>query len=88
MTYAYTLQEIAHAGADPRRQLQQQMVGGGEGVEGGEGAEGGAGRPLNIQPMLDHLSESLQALIDELRPPQREEGSEDESSDEDMLLET
>ena len=63
--------------------MQQQMVGGGE---GGVGAEGGAG-PLNIQPMLDNLSESLQALIDELRPPPREEGSEDESSDEERLLE-
>ena len=62
--------------------MQQQLVGGGEGGREG-GAEGGAGRPLNLQPMLDQLSQSLQALIDELRPPAHEEESEEDSSNED-----
>ena len=62
--------------------MQQQMMEGEEG--GGEGgAEGGAGRPLNLQPMLDQLSQSLQTLINELRPPPREEESEEDSSNED-----
>ena len=47
-----------------RRLMQQQMMEGGEG--GGEGgAEGGAGRQLNLQPMVDQLSQSLQTLINE-----------------------
>ena len=45
------------------------------------GPEGAVGGPLNLQPMLERLSEALQGLIDELRPPGHQEG-EGESSDE------
>ena len=80
--HAHTSQGIPAAGAEQRRLMQQQIMEGGEG--GGEGgAEGGAGRPLNLQPMLDQLSQSLQTLINELRPPPREEESEEDSSNED-----
>ena len=51
------------------QQLQQQQQGEG----GGEGVEGAAGRALNLQPVLEQLTNALQGLIDELRGETREE---------------
>ncbi len=66
------------------QQLQQERGRGGGGGEmaGAEGLEGAAARPLNLQPMLDQLTNALQGLIDELRGVVGGEEEEEEEEEE------
>ena len=57
----------------PQQQQQQLGIG---------GAEGGAGRPLNLQPMLERLTDSIQELLRDLRPQEQSGSSSSSSGDE------